>query len=108
MSHHRNLNFGRQDARHTIREIENPLEHPDWQKPLQDGIKSYLARLEERGLPGREVYEAALAASESCVTDQEQGGHRLGFPAPGATDRLPGALHDVPDLRRSLEAIGTA
>jgi len=59
------------DAGHTIREIENPLEHPDWQKPLQDGIDSYLARLEERGLPGREVYEAALAASESCAADQE-------------------------------------
>lgn len=58
------------DAGHTIREIENPLEHPDWQKPLQDGIESYLTRLEERGLPGREVYEAALAASESCATEQ--------------------------------------
>lgn len=64
---------GKQEARdagHTIREIENPLEHPDWQKPLQDGIESYLTRLEERGLPGREVYEAALAASESCATEQ--------------------------------------
>ncbi|WP_280554036.1 TRAP transporter substrate-binding protein [Halomonas sp. 25-S5] len=59
------------DAGHTIREIDNPLEHPDWQKPLQDGIESYLTRLEERGLPGREVYEAALAASESCATGQE-------------------------------------
>ncbi len=65
---------GKQEAKeagHTIREIDNPLENPDWQKPLQDGIESYLDRLEERGLPGREVYEAALAASESCATDQE-------------------------------------
>lgn len=65
---------GKQEAKnagHTIREIENPLEHPDWQKPLQDGIDSYLTRLEERGLPGREVYEAALAASESCAAGQE-------------------------------------
>lgn len=64
---------GKQEARdagHTIREIENPLEHPDWQKPLQDGIESYLTQLEERGLPGREVYEAALAASESCAAEQ--------------------------------------
>ncbi|TDR51093.1 TRAP-type C4-dicarboxylate transport system substrate-binding protein [Halomonas ventosae] len=64
---------GKQEARdagHTIREIEEPLSHPDWQKPLQDGIESYLTRLEERGLPGREVYEAALAASESCATEQ--------------------------------------
>ncbi|MGJ7459309.1 TRAP transporter substrate-binding protein [Halomonas sp. RA08-2] len=59
-----------QDAGHTIREIENPLEHPDWQQPLQDGIDSYLAELEERGLPGREVYEAALVASEACAADQ--------------------------------------
>ncbi|TDO07689.1 MULTISPECIES: TRAP transporter substrate-binding protein [Halomonas] len=59
------------DAGHTIREIDNPLEHPDWQKPLLDGIESYLTRLEERGLPGREVYQAALAASESCVATQE-------------------------------------
>ncbi|WP_163576184.1 TRAP transporter substrate-binding protein [Halomonas faecis] len=64
---------GKQEAKeagHTIREIDNPLEHPDWQKPLQDGIDSYLAELEERDLPGREVYEAALAASESCAAEQ--------------------------------------
>ncbi|MDT0501507.1 MULTISPECIES: TRAP transporter substrate-binding protein [unclassified Halomonas] len=64
---------GKQEAKaagHTIREIESPLENADWQKPLQDGIESYLDELEERGLPGREVYEAALAASASCVADQ--------------------------------------
>ncbi|MBB3192338.1 TRAP transporter substrate-binding protein [Halomonas cerina] len=55
------------EAGDTIREIENPLEHPDWQEPLKDGIESYLTRLEERGLPGREVYQAALAASETCA-----------------------------------------
>ncbi|MDR5874241.1 TRAP transporter substrate-binding protein [Halomonas sp. CUBES01] len=58
------------DAGHTIREIDNPLDHPDWQKPLKDGIESYLTELEERGLPGREVYDAALDASESCATQQ--------------------------------------
>lgn len=65
---------GKQEARdagHTIREIEEPLENPDWQQPLQDGIDSYLAEVEERGLPAREVYEAALAASESCAASQE-------------------------------------
>lgn len=64
---------GKQEARdagHTIREIENPLENPDWQAPLQEGIESYLTQVEERGLPAREVYEAALAASESCAGDQ--------------------------------------
>lgn len=58
------------DAGHTIREVENPLEDPDWQKPLQDGIDNYLAELEERDLPAREVYEAAQAASESCAAEQ--------------------------------------
>ncbi|MBW6393293.1 TRAP transporter substrate-binding protein [Billgrantia antri] len=64
---------GKQEARdagHTIREIENPLENPDWQAPLEQGIESYLTQVEERGLPAREVYEAALAASESCAEDQ--------------------------------------
>ncbi|MDI5932500.1 MULTISPECIES: TRAP transporter substrate-binding protein [Halomonas] len=60
-----------EEAGHTIREIEAPLEHPDWQQPLQDGIEGYLAQLEERGLDqAREVYEAALAASASCAADQ--------------------------------------
>lgn len=58
------------DAGHTIREVDNPLDHPDWQKPLKDGIESYLTELEERGLPGREVYDAALEASEFCATQQ--------------------------------------
>ncbi|GHE22235.1 TRAP transporter substrate-binding protein [Halomonas urumqiensis] len=65
---------GKQEARdagHTIREIDNPLEHPDWQQPLQDGIEGYLTELEERGLDqAREVYEAALTASDACATSQ--------------------------------------
>ena len=57
------------DAGHTIREIENPLAHPDWQEPLETGIENYLTQLEERGLEqARDVYQAALAASESCGT----------------------------------------
>lgn len=59
------------EAGHTIRVIADPLQDADWKKPLQDGIDGYLAGLEERGLPGREVYEAALAASESCAAPQE-------------------------------------
>ena len=55
------------DAGHTIREIANPLGHPDWQEPLETGIENYLAQLEERGLDqARDVYQAALAVSESC------------------------------------------
>ncbi|WP_447956737.1 TRAP transporter substrate-binding protein [Vreelandella sp. EE7] len=60
------------DAGHTIREIENPLEHPDWQGPLEAGIETYLSQLEERGLSqAREVYEAALSASADCAARQE-------------------------------------
>ena len=59
------------DAGHTIREIENPLAHPDWQAPLETGIENYLTQLEERGLDqARDVYQAALAASESCGSQQ--------------------------------------
>ncbi|MGP8290950.1 TRAP transporter substrate-binding protein [Vreelandella zhanjiangensis] len=55
------------DAGHTIREIENPLQHPDWQAPLETGIENYLTELEARGLSqARDVYAAAQAASESC------------------------------------------
>ncbi|MGC3874362.1 TRAP transporter substrate-binding protein [Halomonas sp. GXIMD04776] len=56
-----------EEAGHTIRVVEKPLENPDWQKPLQDGIDNYLARLEERGLDqAQEVYQAALKARQSC------------------------------------------
>nr|WP_298415068.1 TRAP transporter substrate-binding protein [uncultured Halomonas sp.] len=56
-----------EEAGHTIRVVEKPLENPDWQKPLQDGIDNYLARLEERGLDqAQEVYQAALKARQYC------------------------------------------
>ncbi|WP_111415013.1 TRAP transporter substrate-binding protein [Billgrantia lactosivorans] len=60
-----------EEAGHTIRVVDNPLENDEWSAPLQQGIDDYLAELEERGLPGQEVYEAALAASEACATGQE-------------------------------------
>ncbi|MFG6668287.1 TRAP transporter substrate-binding protein [Halomonas sp. HNIBRBA4712] len=60
------------DAGHTIREIENPLENPDWQGPLEEGIETYLSQLEARGLDqARDVYQAALSASASCESPQE-------------------------------------
>ncbi|UYF99850.1 MULTISPECIES: TRAP transporter substrate-binding protein [unclassified Halomonas] len=60
------------DAGHTIREIENPLEDPDWQGPLEEGIETYLSQLEERGLDqARDVYQAALSASAACESPQE-------------------------------------
>jgi TRAP-type C4-dicarboxylate transport system substrate-binding protein len=61
-----------EEAGHTIRVIENPLEHPDWQAPLQKGIDDYVTGLEERGLDqAREVYQAALEARDtSCSIDE--------------------------------------
>ncbi|MFY0991714.1 TRAP transporter substrate-binding protein [Halomonas sp. C05BenzN] len=60
-----------EEAGHTIRVIDNPLEHEEWAGPLQDGIETYLSELEERGLDSaREVYEAAMAARESCPVEQ--------------------------------------
>lgn len=52
----------------TINVIDNPLENPDWQKPLKDGIEGYLSDLESRGLDqARDVYQAALDASQACA-----------------------------------------
>ncbi|MED5501780.1 TRAP transporter substrate-binding protein [Salinicola sp. LHM] len=51
----------------TINVIDNPLENPDWQKPLKDGIEIYLSDLESRGLDqARDVYQAAMDAAQSC------------------------------------------
>lgn len=52
----------------TINVIDNPLQNPDWQKPLKEGIEDYLSGLEERGLDqARDVYQAALDAAQSCA-----------------------------------------
>ena len=54
----------------TIRVVEDPLNDPDWQKPLKAGIDMYLNRLEERGLDqARDVYYAALEARKSCPAE---------------------------------------
>lgn len=56
-----------EEAGHTIRVIDHPLDNPDWQTPLQQGIDSYLSELESRGLDqAREVYQAALEAKRNC------------------------------------------
>lgn len=61
---------GRQEAEaagDTIRVIDHPLDNPDWQGPLKQGIEHYLSGLESRGLDqGREVYQAALKARSAC------------------------------------------
>ena len=56
------------DAGHTIRVVDAPLDNADWAPPLQQGIEEYLSGLEERGLSqAHDVYQAALAARESCA-----------------------------------------
>ncbi|MFC0338414.1 TRAP-type C4-dicarboxylate transport system, substrate-binding protein [Kushneria avicenniae] len=64
---------GRQEAEaagDTIRVIDHPLDNPDWQSPLKQGIENYLSGLESRGLDqAREVYQAALAAKQDCAAE---------------------------------------
>ncbi|MGQ7249467.1 TRAP transporter substrate-binding protein [Halomonas sp. V046] len=61
-----------EDAGHTIRVVDDPLNDPDWAAPLEKGIEDYLSGLEERGLTqARDVYQAALAARDSCSTKAE-------------------------------------
>lgn len=56
-----------EEAGHTIRVVEDPLNDPDWQKPLKAGVEHYLNELESRGLDqARDVYYAALDARQSC------------------------------------------
>lgn len=56
-----------EEAGHTIRVIDNPLEHDDWAEPLKAGIETYLDELEERGIDNaREVYQAAMDARDEC------------------------------------------
>ena len=56
-----------EEAGHTIRVIDNPLENSDWQAPLNQGIETYLSGLEERGLnQAHDVYQAALDAKQAC------------------------------------------
>ncbi|ALM53837.1 TRAP transporter substrate-binding protein [Halomonas huangheensis] len=60
-----------EDAGHTIRVVDDPLNDPEWSAPLQQGIDEYLAGLEERGLDqARDVYNAALAARDSCAATE--------------------------------------
>lgn len=57
-----------EQAGDTIRVVDHPLDDPDWQKPLEDGIESYLSDLESRGRDqARDVYQAALDAAQSCA-----------------------------------------
>ncbi|MHB0775209.1 TRAP transporter substrate-binding protein [Halomonas sp. WWR20] len=51
----------------TIRVIDNPLQDPEWSKPLKAGIEHYLSDLESRGVENaHEIYYSALQAAKSC------------------------------------------
>ncbi|NRB56950.1 MAG: TRAP transporter substrate-binding protein [Salinicola sp.] len=57
-----------EEAGDTIRVVDNPLDDPVWQKPLEDGIDGYLSDLESRGRDqARDVYQAAQDASQACA-----------------------------------------
>lgn len=49
--------------------VEGGAENPDWKPVLDEATESYLASLEEKGLPGRQVYARALELSSSCPTE---------------------------------------
>lgn len=53
---------------HTIIEIDDPLNDPDWGPPLKKATEAYLDELEARGLPARKVYKQVMKASETCAT----------------------------------------
>ena len=50
----------------TIIDISNPLDDPDWQKPLNEGAQRYLKDLEKLGINAQEAYEKTKVASKEC------------------------------------------
>lgn len=55
------------DAGDRIITIEGGTNNPVWQAPIVNARKAYLDDLAERGLPGRAVYQSALALVDSCA-----------------------------------------
>jgi TRAP-type transport system periplasmic protein len=51
---------------HNIYTVEGGSNNPAWKPVLDKATESYLAELEEKGLPGRKVYARALELSSSC------------------------------------------
>ena len=54
------------EAGHTIHTVENGIDNPAWQPLLQGLTEAYIAELEDRGLPGQDVYDRAAELAETC------------------------------------------
>lgn len=55
------------DGGHNIYTVEGGAENPAWKPILAKATESYLAELEEKGLPARKVYARAQELSQSCL-----------------------------------------
>lgn len=50
----------------SIIDIPNPLNNPEWKKPLEEGTQKYLKDLAAQGLDSATVYQKTIEASEAC------------------------------------------
>lgn len=67
--------FDEDDARHmaeakakgdSIIDIPNPLENPEWKKPVEAGTQKYLTDLAKLGLDAQTAYQKTIKASAAC------------------------------------------
>lgn len=50
----------------TIIDIPNPLNNPEWKKPLEEGTQKYLQDIAELGLDSQNAYQKTKEASVAC------------------------------------------
>ena len=55
-----------EQAGHNIYHVDGGLNNPAWKPAIDKAVEGYLADLENKGLPARQVYSRALALSQSC------------------------------------------
>jgi TRAP-type C4-dicarboxylate transport system substrate-binding protein len=53
-------------AGHQIYVVPGGMDNPDWKPVKEAAVESYLAELDGKNLPGRDVYARALELSKSC------------------------------------------
>nr|HPQ97857.1 hypothetical protein [Thiolinea sp.] len=53
-------------AGHEIHTVEGGAENPEWKPILDQATESYLAELEGKGLPARDVYQRVQELAASC------------------------------------------